>query len=184
MDVAALAISIFALAVAIVALPTVFQMFWGGPQVRFDFTEIDGSDGRRLDCQISSAPIESRILRRLGVRREPAIISAQFRICEAGSNHIMLDTAQASLIDVAEWRGQGSFRATITDHLPVSFLCAFHGDDGGRAIAADPLTRASTALPPGRYRVDIDVTCGQRLFSHRQEMTVGERPIFTYWYRI
>jgi hypothetical protein len=98
--------------------------------------------------------------------------------------HIMLDTVQASLIDVAERRGQGSFRATVTDHLPVSFLCAFRGDDGGRAIAADPLTRASTALPPGRYLVDIDVICGQRLFSHRQEMTVGERSIFTYWYRI
>ena len=180
MDIAALVISVIALAVATVALPTAFQMFWGGPQIRFRFTELDGN-GRRLHCEIFNAPIENRMLRHLGVRREPAVISARFRVCEAGSNRIVLDTAQAYLIDIAGKDGKGSVHATVTDHFPVTFLCAFQANESNQAIALDPVTKASVALPPGRYRVDTDVTCGHRLFPEWREMTVGEKPSFSYW---
>jgi hypothetical protein len=181
MELAALIVASIALIFSGMALPTVFQMFWGGPQLRFGFNEIDGTEGRRLYCDISTAPVENWVLKRLGVRREPAIITAQFRICEAGSNFVMQDTAQTRLFDIAGSGDEGSFRATVTDHFGVNFLCAFHGNDSDQAITIDPLRKSSAALPPGRYRIDIDVACGDRSFSQSREMTVGKRSIFTCW---
>ena len=181
MELAALIVSTVALLFSVMALPTVFQMFWGGPQLRFGFTEIDGADGRRLYCDISSTPVENWALRRLGVRRETAIITAQFRICEAGSNFVMQDTAQTRLFDIAGSSDEGSFRATVTDHFGVNFPCAFHGHNSEQALTIDPLKKSSTALPPGRYRVDMSVACGDRSFSQSREMTVAKRSIFTCW---
>jgi hypothetical protein len=181
MDIAALIIAIIALAASAVTLPTAFQMFWGGPKLGINVADLDGPDGKRLACNIFNAPVKSRILRRLGVHREPIIISADFQICESGSNRVMLDTARASLIDIGGASGQGTPRANLVDHIPLTFICLIHTNDG-KVIAADPQKMTSVLLPPGRYRINVSVRCGDRIFSNcRREITVGERPIDTYW---
>jgi hypothetical protein len=182
MEVAALVIGIIALLVSLVTLPSAFQMFWGGPKLYFDFLELDGSDVKRLYCSISSVPIQNRTLQRLGVRRESAVVSAKFRICEAGSNRIVLDTAQAKLVAVGNPEDRGSIVTTVHDPLfGVTFDCAFHDNDRDHAVAIDPFKKTVATLLPGRYRVDIDVLCGHKLFSRWREMTVGTRPDHTYW---
>jgi hypothetical protein len=60
-------------------------------------------------------------------------------------------------------------------------LCAFHGTNSDHAIAVDPLKKISAVLSPGGYRVDINVACGDKLFSKWRDMTVGEKPFHTYW---
>lgn len=173
---------LFGLIALVMAVPPAFQMFWGGPKLRLDFRELNGSEIKRLFCSISSVPIQNRMLRRIGVRRDPAVVSATFRICEAGSNRVVLDTAQANLIEIGSPQSRGSIVATI--HHPdfgVTFDCAFHGKDRDHADALDPFKNTVVPLPPGRYRVDIDVLCGEKLLSRWQEMTVGTRSDHTYW---
>src|ERR1700730_13998545 len=134
MEIAALVIAVVGLVVGVIALamalPTALQMFCGAPRILFNFSEINAGDGRKmLYCDLSNAPVENRVLRRLGVRRDPTVITARFRICEAGSNSIMMDTAQARLIDTIGDNDKGSIRATITDHFGGSFLCGVHRSD-------------------------------------------------------
>jgi len=107
MEVAALVIGLIALLVSAVSVPSALQMFWGGPLLRFDFGELDGSDMKVFYCTIYNVPIQNRTLQKVGVRREPAVISVRFRICEAGSNRIVLDTAQAKLFDIANPESKG-----------------------------------------------------------------------------
>jgi hypothetical protein len=180
--VVALVISFVALAAGVVTLPTAFQMFWGRPTIVFEFSEIVGEHGKELVCGLSNAPIESKILRRLGVHREMAIVTAKFRVCEAGSNHIVMDTAQARLIDIAGGNSTGSIRGTVSDQIfPLTFQCAFHPRESAQAMAVDPWGKAVTPLLPGRYRVDVDVICGDTIFSKRRDLTVGNTPLLTYW---
>jgi len=100
MILAALLVSIIALALAIVALPTVFQMFFGRPQLRIVFEETDIDIGRRLECRIYNVAVQNRILKLIGVRRDQAVISTTFCVREAGSNVVLFDTARAYLIDI------------------------------------------------------------------------------------
>ena len=181
MEITALVVGVIAILMSGVALPAAFQMFWGGPLVRFGFSEYDGPEGRRLLCEISSVPVQNRFLQKCGVRREPAIISARFRIYEAGSNRVVLDTTQARLVDYGDEDNKGSIRATVVDNFGVSFVCAMHTKDNNHANAIDLFKEIAPDLAPGRYRVDIDVICGHKTFSHSREMTVGVRPIHTYW---
>jgi hypothetical protein len=180
MDIAALIIAILALAVSAVTLPTALQMFWGGPKLAINGVEIVGPEGRRLLCNIFNTPVTSKILRRLGVRRESLVVSADFQICESGSNRVVLDTARASLIDIGGPNASGTPRASLVDHIPVSFVCVIHTNDG-KAIAADPQQKTGVILSPGRYRVNVNVICGDTRFPISREITIGERSIGTHW---
>jgi len=180
MGIAALVISIIALILSVMALPTVFQMFWGRPKLAADFWGLEGSAGKRFTCNITNAPVRGRILRRLGVRREPAVIFADFQVCEAGTNRILLDMTRVPLIDLAGDANEGSLRATLGDHMPVAFVCIVHPTEGD-AYAVNVHRNMKTVLPPGRYRVNVDVICGDRVFKASREITVGTRLSQTYW---
>jgi hypothetical protein len=125
MELAGIIIGTVALVFSVMALPSAFQMFWGRPRLGIEVSEANEPNGKRLFCQIFSVPVQSRILLRLGVRREAAVISATFEICESGTNHVMLNTAPASLVDLTSGKLEGSFRATVVDHLPIYFSCLF-----------------------------------------------------------
>ena len=181
MEIAALVVGSIAILMSGMALPAAFQMFWGGPLVRFGFSEYDAPEGRRLLCEISSVPIRNRLLQKCGVRREPAIISARFRIYEAGGNHVAVDTTQAQLVEYGDSGNKGSLRATVVDNFGVNFVCVMHLKDNNHANAVDLFKEIAPTLARGRYRVDIEVVCGHKVFSRSREMTVGVRLAQTYW---
>src|SRR5215210_4585270 len=64
-------LSIIALVVGFVTLPSVFQMFWGGPDIKLEFKHDDEFERgiRWLRCEIYNRPIENKVLRVLRVRR-------------------------------------------------------------------------------------------------------------------
>jgi len=106
----------------------------------------------------------------------------RFRIHEAGGNEIVLDDTQTKLTKIGDPTDKGSIVATVSDPaFGVTFDCAFHAKDRGFANAIDPFTKMIVTLKPGRYRFLIGATCGHKVFSRWQEMTVGTQPDHTYW---
>src|SRR2546423_652840 len=67
------------------ALPTFIQMFAGRPFIRVAFSDHNLRGGKTLQCHIQNAPISSRMLRAIGVVRDPADIAVSFRVVEAGT---------------------------------------------------------------------------------------------------
>jgi hypothetical protein len=104
----ALAISIVALLLALVALPPTFQMFFGRPCLRTRFTEQITADGKLLLSEISNAAVRSKVLRSIGVRRESATVFADFRVREVGTEKIIVDTTRTLLSDIAANGGKGT----------------------------------------------------------------------------
>jgi hypothetical protein len=181
MELAGLIIAIVALVISIMALPTALQMFFGRPRLWVDFQEMDSDIGKRVVCMIYNTSIQNRSLNKIGVKRDPAIISATYQIRESGTNRVMLDTARGYLIDIGGNLNQGAPRATLLEDAPVSFSCLLHKKADGEVIAMNLDTRQQIVLPPGRYRVDIAVRSGSTEFRGSREVTVGETPATTYW---
>jgi hypothetical protein len=177
---AALVISIIALVLALVALPPTFQMFFGRPRLRARFTEQNRGDGKLLLCEISNAPVAPRVLHLIGVHRESATIFADFRVREVGSEKVIVDTTRALLADIVANGAKGELRARLDDHFPMAFLCAIHLNNAQPAIM-NVHKNMKTILSSGRYRVDVEITCGVKLYCEAHELSVGTKPGETYW---
>jgi hypothetical protein len=93
--VAGLGIAIIALLVAVMALPTVFQMIWGRPKVDISFEE---SVGDVLLCTFGQ-PFVAPWLRHLGVRRAPIEISVTIEIKNHAGETIAFTIADLRHLD-------------------------------------------------------------------------------------
>jgi hypothetical protein len=181
MALAGLIIAIIALIISIMPLPTVFQMFWGGPRIMANFSEIIQPDRKTLICQIVMLPISSVILRRLRVRREPAVISADFSIFEFGTNRLMVENARARLFDLGDEQSTG-FRGTIVDHMPLCFICLARMSDGRTVTGGGLSGQQTVVLPVGHYVVLVRIACGQTYISHERHVMVGADAMHTSWF--
>jgi hypothetical protein len=176
MDVAALAIAILALVLSLMALPTVFQMWWGAPDIRVDF-DVDHRNGTKyLKIGIRNEPVRSRVLRKLGVTRQAVPITAAYRIYEVGSNRIVVDTV---LAEIASPDGSHSQMVNLPAPLPVGFVIIQHDADGVAAI--DLRNELKTPMTHGRYRAEIEVLGSDQLATASREFTVGANVSETYW---
>jgi hypothetical protein len=157
-----------------------FPNVLGWPEDQHRFSELEGADGKRLICTITNVPIKNVVLQRLGVRRDPAMVSADFHILEVGTNRLIVDTAQARLFDPADDRA-GSFHATVASHLPLFFTCLVHMKDNQVYSVGGLSGRPAIILPTGRYVVDVRVICGHAEFSRSRQVAVGTSPPYTAW---
>ena len=95
-----------ALVVAVMALPTVAQMIWGKPHVRVEFI-IPYSLNKRnperyLECRLTNPPVNSCLLRILGVyRRTAENVGARFHIEDAITHKRIATNVTANI--GAEW---------------------------------------------------------------------------------
>lgn len=63
----ALIIAIIALVVAVMALPTLFQMIWGRPKLK---PEVRSQSFYGLECRIQNVPINSKLIKFFRVKRD------------------------------------------------------------------------------------------------------------------
>src|SRR5713101_899603 len=83
----------------IMAAPSVLQMIWGRPQVRYEFDRLVEGQQRALIVFLKNPPIkESSILDRIWVHRETVqSLVIQFSISEVGSNTIVVPIYNARI---------------------------------------------------------------------------------------
>ena len=83
-------LSVIAFGLAVMALPTAFQMWWGKPslEIKLDRSRIDAGVG--LFCLIKNIPIEIQFLRWLGVCRKAAHgMRATATVSKSGSGELV-----------------------------------------------------------------------------------------------
>jgi hypothetical protein len=180
MELAALIIAILALGLGAMALPTVFQMFWGRPDIRAEFVETIDEHGKRLTCYLVNRPV-GVFLSKLGVRRDAGSVFADFVVREVGNDRVAVDTTRALIRDVSAWEaGEGALRAAVHSPFPVGFPILFHRF-GHEAVVIDLLHNTRVTIAPGRYCVAVAVSEGNTLREFRHEFSVGVTTEQTYW---
>ena len=167
-----------ALVVAVMTLPTAFQMFWGAPKILFEFVENDLEEGiRQLQVYISNAPIRLRTLRKMGIIRTPVDIWADFSIYESGTNRLLKHLQRPILMTDKEKSLQVTLPHTIS---PAVFIPIIH--DPKRAYVSPFDDEAKTYLSLGKYYIEMTVgTSAQQSYDVRKEFVIGEKAKNSFW---
>ena len=175
-------ISVIALAVAIMALPTVFQMIWGRPNIGVKF--IDTTDKRAhrkyLHCQIINYPIDNRLLQKLGVYRRPIDDVNIFFSVEDIETHKMVVTDIMATIYTTQ-----NAKPMISVSLPVSNIPAMINlvearDDGYTNTIANYEAK-NIQLPVGKYCANIRVYTSEKETEYRRNFVVGSKQEDLHW---
>jgi hypothetical protein len=174
---AAFIISIIALGVALMTLPTVAQMVWGKPRliITFDSREVEG--GKVMTCQFSNPPITEGFKKKIGVRRMPIEdLMADFSIAEYGSNKVIYPGHVPYIL-----RHDGVINAQRIN-LPASIFPAHFGV---AAVSYDTKTvkvfDKNTDLPVGKYIVKVSAAFQENENEAEGILIVhGEYP-YAYW---
>jgi hypothetical protein len=174
-------ISLIALAISLMALPTVFQMFCGGPNLQIELDDYEVENNKTLRCLIVNKPIRNRFLSGIGVIRQPTEILGKMTISEAGSGRIIADSIRTYLTTDKEHGPQVS----LNSFLPARLLVAVCKKDRASFIV-EPTGNLDSPknipLDRGRYRIVCTIYHSHyKKLKFTCEFLVGEALPDFYW---
>ena len=153
-----IAFSIAAFILAVMAAPTILQMFWGRACLRFEFDRYVQEDERRLLVYLQNPRITNRVLRGVGVRRDGIqSLTVMSGIAEAGSGTIVDPIRHSRISSDSDLDDKGLSRIALPPTLSVAASVEFVQWDVQEGVASLPpdRLRKRKVLQPGRYRMDI-----------------------------
>jgi len=178
MVLAAFVISIIALVVAIMALPTIFQMIWGKPKLMILFGVKEIPDGKILQCELVNPPIRNKLLKRLGIRRVTAEdIMGRFYIEEYGSRRVVFPGEVPKIITHNGTEGHQRI-GLAASFFPAIFGIVLSSYTDKRVYVFE---EQETVLPPGKYCACIHVTMEGKPFEKQRNFVVSQTHPFAYW---
>jgi hypothetical protein len=167
-------IALIALGVAVVALPPVFQMFWGRPQVEVEF-KVD--DQGNLLCDIYNRPVSNSFLVWLRVRRETACITVGILIQNANTKEVVLHATIPSVI-IGD-------QAMSLDRINLppshSTLSTMIVQISGRGAGTYNSNGLWIHLPAETYRMEMTVIDGEKRMEKQRNFVVTAEPKNSYW---
>jgi len=126
----------------VMAAPSIFQMLWGGPLLKTEFERYAQGTERMLGIHLKNPPVSRRLLKILGVRREPiAGLEIEMRLIK---NNIVLIPARGVGIISGEFPDD-KLRSRVS--LPPTFSSAAYA-----VIAGWDEQRNRAVIPANRYR--------------------------------
>ncbi len=179
MEIASLVISIIALVVALMAIPTILQMFFGRPHLNFEADDFTGPEGKILVIAIKNLAVKSRLLRLMGVERETGDVNAFFDIQELGTGKIIA-RAVTGLMQTTHLREIG-LQARSAPGFTVG-LTIISSRNGQAAVVDGRQELPPTPLSNGHYIAHIAVVRGQNTYRIDQSFRVGNADHETVWY--
>jgi len=129
-----------------------------------------------LVAYLENPPVKSRVLRRLGVRRETVqSLGATFRISEAGSNKIIDPVRHARIYSDDDPTDVGSPRVALPPTYSVAACLAVARWDthGSQVVVPPDRLRPELVLVPGLYRVEIVLLVDGEPQRHERRIVVG-----------
>jgi hypothetical protein len=176
MALAAFIISIIALVVAMLTLPTIFQMIWGRPRIMVRFDVIEVPDGRFLVASIFSYPIKNKLLRLLGVTRMAADdVNARVAIKERESQTLISDV----VADIKTYTGLQDAQRIC---LPASIFPARIGIvEVKNAKRKVKVYEKKIILRAGSYCAFVEIIAAHKTIPAYGDFSVSDSPPFTYW---
>ncbi len=178
METAGLVVGLVALAVAIMAIPTIFQMLFGRPNLSFEADEFTGPDGKILVIAIKNEPVKNKFLLWMGVEREAGDILAFFEIQEHGTRKFLARSV-SGLLQCAPMRTIGLLARSLPG---FSVGLTIIGTKDGKATIVDARGNP-IPIGEGHYTASIDIIRGQKTYKIAQAFTVGKADHQTIWYQ-
>ncbi len=155
MVVAGFIIGILALVVAIVALPTAAQMFWGRPKVSLSVHQEQADWGKMLTCRIANQPIDSSFLRKIRVYRQDASdVAVSFTIRKEGKGRETLAEVEPD-IRIRSGKETSDTRIPGSRNYRWFSLVVWRNKCNDVVVAGPEPVRP---LRPGRYVASIRVS--------------------------
>ncbi|MGD0353147.1 MAG: hypothetical protein ABSB38_06600 [Dehalococcoidia bacterium] len=177
MALAAFIISILALVVALMALPTVFQVFLGKPKLIIHFGVREVKGGKVLQGELYNPQIRSRLLQIVGIRRMVADdIVVRFSIKNGNDGSNAVAEIVPSLIS----------HAGIAPAQRISLPPSIFPSQFGIATVEDAegLVRVfeqDEILGLGLYHVFVEVAVECKTITAQRDFKVINKPPFAVW---
>lgn len=175
----ALLISILA---AIMALPTIFQMIWGRPNIGVRFIDTTNKNAHRkyLHCQIINYPLENRYLQKLGVYRRPVDdVNIFFSVEDVETHKIVVADIMAAIYTTQ------NDKPMISVSLPVSNIPAMinlvEARDDGYTNTMAHYEAKNIRLLVGKYCAIIKVKTSEKKKEFRRGFFVGDKQGNLHW---
>ena len=177
----ALLLSVIALGISIMTLPTVFQMFGGRPSLETTLDEQQDGNSKVLRVKVANRQVKNRFLRLMGVVRESADIVGQLTVAEAGSGKIILESARMWLTTDTD-RGK---QVILTPLIPARVLIALCRGNEVTLIVGEQSPNLddpnNIKLDRGSYRVTGSIRYSHRIFRFTADFLVGVTASEFYW---
>jgi len=142
----------------VLIMPSILQMFWGRGCVQTEFVvSVRGSD-RSLVVLLKNPPVQNRILKGLGVKRETVqSLTADIRISEFGSNKIIVKIRRGRIFTDEDTLDKGSNRIVLPPTYSVagSIMVAMWDKKLKKAVILGDVLREPLLLGEGYYYAQI-----------------------------
>ena len=166
------------------ATPSIFQMFWGRACVETEF-EVSARDNERsLVIFLRNPPINSRILKTLGVKRETVqSLTAEIRISEFGSKKIIVPIRHARLFSDEDTSNRGSNRIVLppTYGVAASIMVAMWDNNKKGAIILGDRLREPLLLGEGYYHAQIIIFVDGEPKEISRQFVIGKNADDLIW---
>jgi hypothetical protein len=140
-----------------VALPSYLQRRFGAPRLVLRFGLRDVGDTHVLECQIFNQPIQHPLLRRFGIRRGEAEVTAGILLRDVETSRYVTETVPIiSIMGTGRSTQQRVVLRESADPALIAIAAAERGEN-----LFDPLGER-LPLMPGEYWADVNVNYGDR----------------------
>jgi len=160
------------------AVPPMFQMLYGRPQLEFATDEVHVADGagKVLLIAITNKKTENRFLQMIGVEREIGNVLAYFNIQDETHNFIAKDISGLLTFSSALESGFSARALPLfTVGLPIVLI---HGSE---AAILDARSDRSRTIGEGYYSANITIICGEQIHNITKNFKVGNAEHLTSW---
>ena len=159
-------LSAVAFGLAVVNLPTAFQMWWGRPSLAAEFERERLDPGVGLICLIRNVPVRNKLLAALGVVRETVHgVAANAIITESGSGKVLSRHRLEISVEGADRSPSVDLHAGIR----AVAIVVFQATDDASAVASPIIGEDSGILmEPGQYDCEVTVVWGNKNLTIHQ----------------
>ena len=177
---------ILALLLGAVMLPTVFQMFWGGPSLNTRLEQGVKGKKRWLQVFLENRPIGNKWLKLLRVHRDTIqSLNVSIRLAEVGSGRIIVPIRQVRIYTDDTGDTLGRFRISLpaTYSVAANVMVAYWDEDTN-AVVVPPNTEDDESrirLDQGYYRMIMNLIVDGRPKLITRNFRIGTTPDDLMW---
>lgn len=168
----------------VIVIPNTLQMFRGRACVETEF-EVSAKDNERsLVILLKNPPIQNRILKNLGVKRETVqSLTADIRISEFGSRKIIVPIRRGRIFTDEDTIDKGSNRIVLPPTYSVagSIMVAMWDKKVERAVILGDVLRKPLALNAGDYFAQIIICVDGEPNEISRQFIVGKSADELIW---
>lgn len=168
----------------IMATPSIFQMLWGRPHFNLRFKREAEELERFLAVYIENLPIKSRMLKKMGIRRDTIqSLTVQFQLFEVGSGKKIIPIRSARIYSDDDPTNIGRWRISLppTFSIAACIIPVKWDTAKNKAVVPPDQTKDEQELEPGQYRIDFNFAIDGEPYIISRQFVIGKKADDLTW---